>query len=43
MVSCTESRPLRRGDRVRLQVELTGFPIIDQEDPAAEGRTFDLP
>ena len=23
---------LRRGDRVRLQVELTAFPIIDQED-----------
>ena len=23
---------LRRGDRVRLQVEITAFPIIDQED-----------
>ena len=23
---------LRRGDRVRLQVELTAFPVIDQED-----------
>jgi PAS domain-containing protein len=23
---------LRRGDRVRLQVELTAFPILDQED-----------
>ena len=23
---------LRRGDRVRLQVEITAFPVIDQED-----------